>query len=62
MFFFFIETRGATLEEIAKTFDGAEAVEEIKELALEKQKIEHVENVTREEDTAEQVEEHAKAA
>jgi len=62
VFFFFIETRGATLEEIAKTFDGAEAVEEIKELALEKQKIEHVENVTREEDTAEQVEEHAKAA
>ena len=30
VYFFFIETRGATLEEINKTFDGADAVEEIK--------------------------------
>ena len=30
VYFFFIETRGATLEEISKTFDGADAVEEFK--------------------------------
>lgn len=30
VYFFFIETRGATLEEISKTFDGAEAVDEFK--------------------------------
>jgi hypothetical protein len=30
VYFFFIETRGATLEEINKTFDGAMAVEEFK--------------------------------
>lgn len=29
VYFFFIETRGATLEEINRTFDGADAVEEI---------------------------------
>jgi len=43
VYFFFIETRGATLEEISRTFDGAEAVEELKELALEKAKVEMVE-------------------
>ena len=35
VYFFFIETRGATLEEINKTFDGADAVEEIKVKANE---------------------------
>ena len=34
-YFFFIETRGATLEEINRTFDGADAVEEIKAKANE---------------------------
>lgn len=33
VYFFFIETRGATLEEINRTFDGADAVEEIKQKA-----------------------------
>jgi hypothetical protein len=33
VYFFFIETRGATLEEISKTFDGADAVEGLKEKA-----------------------------
>ena len=33
VYFFFIETRGATLEEIEKTFDGVDAVEEIKNRA-----------------------------
>ncbi|KIW86259.1 hypothetical protein Z517_01654 [Fonsecaea pedrosoi CBS 271.37] len=35
VYFFFIETRGATLEEINRTFDGADAVEEIKQKATE---------------------------
>ncbi|KAK3675863.1 hypothetical protein LTR78_004055 [Recurvomyces mirabilis] len=35
VYFFFFETRGATLEEIAKTFDGAEAVEEVKMRAVQ---------------------------
>lgn len=35
VYFFFIETRGATLEEINRTFDGADAVEEIKAKANE---------------------------
>ena len=42
--FFFIETRGATLEEISRTFDGAEAVDEVKELALEVEKVEQFED------------------
>ena len=33
VYFFFIETRGATLEEINRTFDGADAVEEVKQKA-----------------------------
>lgn len=33
VYFFFIETRGATLEEISKTFDGAEAVQEFQDKA-----------------------------
>jgi hypothetical protein len=32
---FFPETRGATLEEISRTLDGADAVEEIKHKAAE---------------------------
>lgn len=36
VFFFFIETQGSTLEEISQTFDGKEAVENVKVLALEK--------------------------
>lgn len=43
VFFFFIETKGATLEEISRTFDGDTAVEEVKALAVEKTAIEHVE-------------------
>lgn len=35
VYFFFIETRGATLEEISKTFDGADAVEDFKAKASE---------------------------
>ena len=35
VYFFFIETRGATLEEISKTFDGADAVEDFKAKANE---------------------------
>lgn len=46
VYFFFVETRGATLEEIARTFDGEMAVEEIKEKALQIEKIEHVEEIT----------------
>lgn len=45
--FFFIETRGATLEEISRTFDGEDAVEEVKVRALVTEKAEmaeHVEN------------------
>lgn len=47
VYFFFIETRGATLEEISRTFDGVEAVEELKELALEKAKIDNVEDISK---------------
>ena len=32
--FFFIETKGATLEEISRAFDGEDAVEEVKVRAL----------------------------
>lgn len=48
---FFIETRGATLEEISRTFDGQDAVEEVKVRALVEEKeeifdnVEHAENV-----------------
>lgn len=45
VYFFFVETRGATLEEIARTFDGETAVEDIKEKALEIEKIEHIEQI-----------------
>lgn len=38
VFFFFIETKGATLEEISRTFDGDDAVEEMKVRALAAEK------------------------
>ena len=55
--FFFIETRGATLEEISRTFDGEDAVEEVKVRALVGEKAElteQVENVNRNETKATQ--------
>jgi hypothetical protein len=45
VYFFFIETKGATLEEIARTFDGEEAIVEIQEKALKLEEVEHVEEV-----------------
>ncbi|MCJ1410797.1 hypothetical protein MMC19_004883 [Ptychographa xylographoides] len=45
IYFFFIETRGATLEEIARTFDGQEAVDEVSKMALEMEKVNAVEHV-----------------
>jgi hypothetical protein len=45
VYFFFIETKGATLEEISRTFDGDQAVEEVKQMAVEKNITEHVEQV-----------------
>lgn len=45
-FFFFIETKGATLEEISRTFDGEQAIEEVKALAIEKEAVEHMEEIT----------------
>lgn len=46
VYFFFIETKGSTLEEMSRTFDGSQAVEEVKALALEKNVTEHVEETT----------------
>jgi hypothetical protein len=43
--FFFIETKGATLEEISRTFDGEDAVEEMKVRALATEKADMVEQV-----------------
>ena len=45
MYFFFIETKGATLEEISRTFDGEGAVEEMKVRALATEKVDMVEQV-----------------
>jgi hypothetical protein len=48
VYFFFIETKGATLEEISRTFDGQDAVEEMKVRALATEKaamVEQVENL-----------------
>lgn len=42
---FFIETKGATLEEISRTFDGEDAVEEVKVRALVGEKKQMFENV-----------------
>lgn len=56
VYFFFIETRGATLEEINKTFDGADAVEEIKQKALEVDGVKDVRDFG-EDDVAHHVEE-----
>jgi len=43
VYFFFIETKGATLEEISRTFDGEDAVEEMKVRALVSEKANMVE-------------------
>jgi hypothetical protein len=45
VYFFFIETKGATLEEISRTFDGEDAVEEVKVRALVSEKADMVEQV-----------------
>jgi hypothetical protein len=45
VYFFFIETKGATLEEISRTFDGEDAVEEMKVRALASEKVDMVEQV-----------------
>ncbi|KAJ9631893.1 hypothetical protein H2203_000293 [Taxawa tesnikishii (nom. ined.)] len=45
VYFFFIETKGATLEEIVRTFDGDEAIEELREVALGSQKTQRTEGV-----------------
>jgi hypothetical protein len=45
VYFFFIETKGATLEEISRTFDGDDAVEEMKVRALAIEKADMVEQV-----------------
>ncbi len=45
MYFFFIETKGATLEEISRTFDGEDAVEEMKVRALATEKADMEEQV-----------------
>jgi len=45
VYFFFIETKGATLEEISRTFDGEDAVEEMKVRALVTEKADMVEQV-----------------
>jgi hypothetical protein len=45
VYFFFIETKGATLEEISRTFDGEDAVEEMKVRALATEKVDMVEQV-----------------
>jgi hypothetical protein len=45
VYFFFIETKGATLEEISRTFDGEDAVEEMKVRALATEKADMVEQV-----------------
>ena len=45
MYFFFIETKGATLKEISRTFDGEDAVEEMKVRALAIEKADMVEQV-----------------
>ncbi len=42
VYFFFIETRGATLEEINRTFDGADAVEQFQHDIAGKEGIEDV--------------------
>ena len=62
MYFFFIETKGATLEEISRTFDGEDAVEEVKVRALVSEKadmVEQVENLTKRRGNASNVDERA---
>lgn len=52
VYFFFIETKGATLEEISRIFDGKEAVENVRgkalELEVELADASHIENVKNE--------------
>jgi MFS family permease len=45
VWFTFIETKGATLEEISRTFDGEDAVEEVKALAVEKKVADQADEV-----------------
>lgn len=45
IYFYFIETRGATLEEISRTFDGVEVIDELKAKALEVKQVEVMEHV-----------------
>jgi hypothetical protein len=45
VYFFFIETKGATMEEISRTFNGEDAVEEMKVRALATEKADMVEQV-----------------
>ena len=45
MYFFFIETKGATLEKNSRTFDGKDAVKEMKVRALATEKADMVEQV-----------------
>jgi hypothetical protein len=45
VYFLFIETKGATLEEISRTFDGEDAVEEMEVRALAIEKADMVEQV-----------------
>jgi hypothetical protein len=66
VYFFFIETKGATLEEINKTFDGADAVEEFKQRTVETEGVQDIrqfsvsgkpdmENVTHVEEVSQEV-------
>jgi hypothetical protein len=55
MILFFIETKGATLEEISRTFDGEDAVEEVKVRALVGEKKQMFENVEKTENVNQSV-------
>ena len=48
VYFFFIETRGATLEEINRTFDGADAVEEVKHQAAQMEGVKDIRDIAAE--------------
>ena len=57
--FFLIKTKGATLEEVSRTFDGEDAVEEVKVVRAlvgeKEQMFENVENVENVNQSAAQV-------